>query len=136
MPRLESLIFISGILHLATLLGSAQVPKELRFKDELPKVAPLLRQWILVAGLYIVINLIAFGLIALTVSSTLASGEPLARAFCGYVACFWAIRLVIQFGVFDAKPYLRNRFLTIGYHGLTCVFAWHTLVFGYAAIFV
>jgi hypothetical protein len=136
MPELASLIFISGVLHLATLLGSAQVPKELKFKDELPKVAPLLRQWILVAGLYIVINLVAFGVIALSFSRTLASGEPLARAFCAYVACFWAIRLVIQFGFFDAKPYLRNRFLTIGYHGLTCVFCWHTVVFGYAAFFV
>ena len=134
MPDLESLIFISGALHLATLLGSAQVPKELKFKEELPKVGPLFRQWILVAGLYIVINLVAFGVIALSFSSTLASGEPLARAFCAYVVIFWAIRLIIQFGVFDAKPYLRNRFLTIGYHGLTCIFVWHTVVFGYAAV--
>lgn len=131
---LPTLIFISGVLHLGTLLGSAQVPKELNFKDELPKVAPLMRQWILVAGLYVVINLIAFGLISIFLSEELASGEPLARAFCGYVACFWLVRLVIQFTVFDAKPYLRNWFLRVGYHGLTLVFTWHTLVFGYAAI--
>lgn len=136
MPQLETLIFISGILHLGTLIGSAQVPKELDFRNELPKVAPLLRHWILTAGLYVVINLIAFGLIALCFSEVLASGEPLARAFCGYVAVFWAVRLAIQFFVFDAKPYLRNWFLTIGYHGLTIVFAWHTVVFGYAAVLV
>ena len=80
MPRLETLIFISGILHLGTLIGSFQVPKELNFKDELPKVAPMMRHWILVAGLYVVINLIAFGVISLCFSETLASGEPLARA--------------------------------------------------------
>lgn len=134
MPRLETLIFISGILHLGTLIGSFQVPKELNFKDELPKVAPMMRHWILVAGLYVVINLIAFGVISLCFSETLASGEPLARAFCAYVAFFWAVRLVIQFFVFDAKPYLRNWFLTLGYHGLTVVFTWHTVVFGYAAL--
>ena len=134
--RLETLIFISGILHLGTLLGSAQVPKELDFKNELPKVAPLLRHWILTAGLYIVMNLIAFGVISLCLSETLASGTPLARALCGYIAIFWSVRLVIQFFVFDAKPYLRNWFLTIGYHGLTVVFSWHVLVFGYAALFV
>ena len=134
MPSLETLIFISGILHLGTLVGSAQVPKELKFREELPKVAPLMRQWILVCGLYIVINLIAFGIISLCFSETLASGEPFARAFCGYVAVFWAVRLFIQFFVFDARPYLRNSFLTAGYYGLTLVFVWHTAVFGWAAI--
>jgi len=135
MPRLETLIFISGILHLGTLLGSAQVPKELKFKEELPKVSPLMRHWILVAGLYIVMNLVAFGVISLCYSRELASGEPLARAFCAYVAVFWGSRLVIQFFVFDARPYLRNWFLIVGYHGLTAVFLWQTTVYGYAAIF-
>jgi len=134
MSMLETLIFISGILHLGTLLGSAQVPKELNFKEELPKVAPLMRHWILVAGAYVVLNLIAFGVISLTLSKELASGSPLARAFCGYVAIFWGCRLVVQFFVFDAKPYLRNWFLTLGYHGLTLVFTWHTLVYGCAAL--
>ena len=134
MSMLETLIFISGILHLGTLIGSAQVPKELKFKEELPKVAPLMRHWILVAGAYVVLNLIAFGVISLTLSKELASGSPLARAFCGYVAIFWGCRLVVQFFVFDAKPYLRNWFLTLGYHGLTLVFTWHTLVYGYAAL--
>lgn len=134
MSMLETLIFISGILHLGTLIGSAQVPKELKFKEELPKVAPLMRHWILVAGAYVVLNLIAFGVISLTLSRELASGSPLARAFCGYVAIFWGCRLIVQFFVFDAKPYLRNWFLTLGYHGLTLVFTWHTLVYGYAAL--
>ena len=134
MPSIETLIFISGILHLGTLLGSAQVPKEMNFKEELPKVTLLLRHWILVAGAYIVLNLIAFGLISLTLAGELASGSPLARAFCGYVAFFWGCRLVVQFFIFDAKPYLRNWFLKAGYHGLTLVFTWHTLVFGYAAL--
>jgi hypothetical protein len=134
MPPLETLIFISGILHLGTLLGSAQVPKELNFRDELPKVAPLMKHWILVAGLYVVLNLIAFGVISLCFSNELASGAPLARAFCAYVAIFWGVRLLIQFFVFDARPYLRNWFLTAGYHGLTVVFIWQTAVYGYAAI--
>ena len=133
---LETLIFISGILHLGTLIGSAQVPKELDFKNELPKLSPLLRHWVLTAGAYVVINLIAFGLISLFFAGPLASGMPLARAFCAYIAVFWMIRLLVQFFLFDAKPYLRNWFLKAGYHGLTLIFTWHTLVFGYAALFV
>ena len=134
MPSLATLIFISGILHLGTLLGSAQVPRELKFREDLPKLNPMLRHWVLVSGGYIVFNIIAFGVISLTLSQTLTSGSPLARAMCGYIALFWLIRLAIQLFWFDAKPYLRNWFLRIGYHGLTLVFAWHSLIYGLAAI--
>jgi len=131
--HLPLLIQISGVLHLGTLLGSAQVPKELRFREELPKLAPLFQHWVLTAGGYIVLNLIAFGVISLTCADELASGSKLARFFCGYVTIFWLIRLLIALFVFDAKPYLRNAFLTIGYHSLTAVFIWHVSIFGAAA---
>ena len=134
MPTLETLIMISGVLQLGTLLASAEVPKELKFREELPKVNPLLRHWILTAGGYIVLNLIAFGILSLLFAKELASGQSLARVVCGFISVFWGIRLIIQLFVFDAKPYLRNWFLTIGYHALTIVFAWHTVVYGYAAV--
>ena len=134
MSTLQILIMISGVLHLGTLLGSAQVPRELKFSEELPKVSPLLRHWILVAGGYIVLNILAYGVLSLVFAKDLASGQPLPRGVCAFIAVFWGIRLLIQCFVFDAKPYLRNRFLRVGYHGLTIVFAWHTLVYGFAAL--
>lgn len=134
MSLLPILIFAGGILHAGTLLGSAQVPRELRFQDELPRLSPLLRHWVLVAGGYIVLNIVAFGLVSLTMSSDLASGTPLARAVCGYIAVFWLIRLIIQLLCFDARPYLRNWFLKAGWHGLTVVFTYQTLVYGAAAL--
>ena len=134
MPSLETLILFSGILHLCTLLGSAQVPKELRFKEDLPKLNPMLRHWVLVAGAYLLFNIVAFGIISIVFRQELASRSTLARVFCGYVCLFWGVRLIIQFFFFDAKPYLRNWFLRAGYHGLTVVFTWQTIVYGWAAV--
>ncbi len=134
MLPLETLILIGGILHLGTLLGSAQVPRELKFREELPKLAPLLQHWILVAGGYVVLDLIAFGTISICYAKELASGSPLARAVCGFIAIFWLLRLLIGCFLFDARPYLRNRFLRLGYHGLTLVFIYHTVVYGIAAL--
>jgi hypothetical protein len=131
--NLETLILISGVIHLGTLIGSAQVPRELRFKEDLPKLNPLLRHWVLVAGGYIVFNIVAFGVISLVFHKELAAQSVMARVFCAYVSLFWAIRLVIQLFFFDAKPYLRNAFLKIGYHGLTLVFVWQTVVYAWAA---
>lgn len=131
---LEKLILIGGILHLGTLLGSAQVPKELKFREELPKLAPMMQHWVLTAGGYLVFNITAFGLVSILMRNQLASGDPLARVFCGYIALFWGIRLVIQLFFFDARPYLRNWFLTCGYHGLTLVFTYQTAVYAWAAL--
>ncbi len=78
-----------------------------------------------------------FGGNAVTTLETLelASGNSLlGRAFCAFVAIFWFCRLLIGLLVFDAKPYLRNWFLTLGYHGLTLVFTFHVLVYGTAAL--
>ena len=132
--RSANLIFLSGFFHLATLTASAQVPRELRFREDLPKLNPLLRQWVLVAGIYIVFNITAFGILSISLAQELASGSPLARAFCGYVALFWGLRLLIQCFVFNAKPYLTKWYLRIGYHTLTVLFLWQTAVYGYAAI--
>ena len=133
MPSLENMILISGVLHFGTLLGSAQVPKELRFREELPKLNPLLRHWVLVAGGYVVFNIVAFGLISLVFRNELASQSVMARVFCGYVSLFWAIRLIMQLFFFNAKPYLRNTLLRIGYHGLTIVFTWQACLYGWVA---
>ena len=131
---METLILIGGILHLATLLGSAQVPKEMNFKEELPKLSSLMKHWVLTAGGYIVLNILAFGIVSILLPGELASGTVLARAICGFIAVFWGIRLVIQLFLFDAKPYLRNWFLKLGFHGLTIVFLYQTVVYGWAVI--
>src|SRR4029079_7222101 len=104
------------------------------FGEELPKLPPLMRHWTLVAGGYVILCIVGFGLVSVCMSRQLASGEPLARAMCGFIALFWSIRLLIQFFVFDARPYLRNWFLRAGYHGLTFVFTYHMLVYGAAAL--
>lgn len=132
---LENLVFVGGILHLGTLLGSAQVPRELKFSEELPKLNDLLQHWVLTAGGYIVLNIVAFGVASLLLSEQLCDGSILARSVCGFISIFWAARLFIQLFLFDAKPYLRNRFLKFGYHGLTLVFTYQTLVYGWVALF-
>ena len=53
---------------------------------------------------------------------------------CLFVALFWAARLFVQFFVFDAEPYLKSGFLKAGYHGLTAVFTYHTIVYSLAAL--
>lgn len=132
--NLQTLIFISGLLHFATLLASATVPHVLDWSGELRKLDKLTRQLIWVHGVFIVLTIIGFGVLTVCFSGALAGGTPLARGVCGFIALFWAARLLIQFFVFDAKPILKTAFLKIGYHALTVVFVYQTLVMSWAAL--
>jgi len=130
---LQTFILISGVLHFGTLLASAAVPRVLDWQGELNRLGRLSRQLIWVHGLFIVLVIIGFGTLTAFFPVELASRTPLARAVCGFIALFWSVRLVIQFFVFDARPFLKTRFLKLGYHGLTVVFIYHAAVMSWAA---
>ena len=131
--NLELLIFAGGILHFGILLASAMVPKVLDWKGSLEKLDGLFRQLVWVHGAFIVLVIIGFGLLSVVLAGDLASGTPLARGMCLFISLFWAARLVVQFFVFDAKPYLKTVVLKVGYRGLTAVFVYITVIYGLAA---
>lgn len=131
---LTSLIVLGGVCHFGILLASALLPRVLDWRRELARVSPLSRHVVWTHGVFIVLTIIAFGAISLANASTLAGGSALARWFCGFVAVFWLSRLVVQLFLFDARPYLTTRLLTLGYHGLTVVFAYLGFVYGWAAV--
>ena len=131
---LTSLIFVSGILHFGTLLASAAVPQVLDWKGELQKLDKLSRQLIWVHGLFIVLVIVGFGILTISFPAELASGTPLARGVCLFIALFWSARLGIQAFVFDARPFLTSTFLKLGYQGLTLVFIYQAVVMFWAAL--
>ena len=131
---LATLLFIAGLLHFGILIASALVPQVLAWKSSLARLDPLLRQLIWVHGAFIVLVIVGFGVLTLLYADELASGSPLARALAAFIALFWGARLAVQFFVFDAKPYLKTWILAAGYHGLTLVFAYITVVCAIAAV--
>lgn len=128
---LPELIFAAGIGQLGILVASALVPFQLDWKRELSGLTRLHRQMYFIYGGYVVLGIVMLGLTSLLCSSELASGSPLARAFCIYATLFWGIRLGLQ-AVLDVKPFLTRWWLRLGYHLLTVLFASLTVVFGYA----
>ncbi|HSU65989.1 MAG TPA: hypothetical protein VLJ39_03910 [Tepidisphaeraceae bacterium] len=132
---LVHLIFIAGVLHFGLLIASGLTPGVLKWKTELQSVSALSRHVIWVHGAFIVLVIVGFGLLSLFDASHLADGTPLARSVSGFIAAFWLARLMIQLFLFDAKPYLTNWVLRLGYHGLTVLFTYFFLVYGWAALF-
>jgi len=133
MNLLETSLLLAGAFHFGILVASANVPKALDWKNSLATLPKLLRQMFWVYGWFIVLCIVAFGTITLLHAETLASGTPLARSFCGFVFVFWLARLVVQFFVFDAKPFLTNAFYRVGYHLLTVIFILLLVPYAWAA---
>ena len=131
---MTSLIFVAGLLHFGVLIASALVPQVLDWRRDLACVAPLTRRLVWVYGGYVVGNIVFFGLLATMLPGALASGTPLARAICAFIALFWTVRLTLQYRVLYARELVRGWVLTTGYHGLTLVFAFFAFVFGRAAL--
>lgn len=126
-------LFAAGILQLSVLIASALVPIRLDWKKELGCLSPLHRQMYWIYGGYVVLSIVAFGLISLGNSRELAAGSQLARCFCGYVAVFWAVRVSLQ-PILQVKDHLTTWWLRLGYHMLTIWFLYFTVIFGWAAL--
>ena len=134
MKNSEYLILIGGVLHFLTLIASAMVPKTLDWKGELAKLIPFLRTLFWVYGAFIVLTIIAFGLLSVLHFRELAAGDSLARSVCAVIAIFWGVRLVVALFVFDASEFLTTWYFKVGHHLLTVTFIYQTIAYGYCAI--
>ena len=123
-----------GTLHFGVLIASALAPRALNWRTNLAPLPTLLRQMFWVYGAFIVLIIVSFGVLSLTQAEALAGGTPLARTICAIIALFWAVRLGVQWFVFDAEPFLTHWIYRSGYHGLTFVFITLTGIYGWAAI--
>jgi hypothetical protein len=130
---LPSLIFAAGVGQLAVLAASALVPLRLNWREVFRPLPRLHRQMYWIYGGYVVLSIVAFGLLSLFNARELAAGGGLARGVCGYVAVFWAVRLALQ-AVLDVKEHLTTWWLKAGYHTLTVLFACFTAVYAWAAL--
>ena len=130
----ENVVRVGGALHFIILIASALTPKVLNWNRELGLLSQFLRRLFWVYGVFIVVTIIGLGTISLGCAEEIAQGSKLARAFCGFAAVFWGLRLAIQFFVFDARPYLTHWILKAGYHGLTLLFIVLTGIFGWLAL--
>jgi hypothetical protein len=134
MFALDRLIFVGGLIEFAILSAAALVPSVLDWRGQLQLLSPMLRHLVWVYGAFIALVIAGFGVISVGMYAELASGSPLARWFCGFVATFWLARLGVQLFLFDPTPYLTRRLLKVGYHGLTVAFAYLGAVFAAAAL--
>jgi hypothetical protein len=128
-------LYIAGAGHIAILAASAMVPRVLDWRGSLARIHPFMRRLFWVYGGFIVLTVIGLGTLTLMHAPAMAAGEPVARSLAAFTGLFWLARLVVQWTVFDATPFLTTRILRVGYHVLTAAFAALVAVYGIAVFY-
>src|SRR5436309_367594 len=90
---LKAALLIAGILHLIPLAAGLTMPRVLRWGTDLGKLDALTRQLIWVHGAFIVVTIVAFGLLTVT-----ATGKTNGHA------CVWSSQPVIALALPRSAP--------------------------------
>ena len=131
---MKLLLQLAAALQLLILIASASTPRVLDWRNNLAVLHPFLRKLFWVYGVFVVMVIIAFAALTFRHADAMAAREPVARSLCLFIAIFWGARLLVQFAIFDARPFLTNWFYKTGFHALTIIFAFLTFVYGKAAL--
>jgi hypothetical protein len=131
---MKLLLQLAAAVQLLILIASASTPRVLDWRKNLAILHPFLRELFWVYGVFVVMVIIAFAVLTLRHADAMAAREPVARSLCLFIAIFWGARLLVQFAIFDARPFLTNWFYKTGFHALTIIFAFLTFVYGKAAL--
>jgi len=131
---MKLLLQLAAAVQLLILIASASTPRVLDWRKNLAVLHPFLRKLFWVYGVFVVMVIIAFAVLTFRHADAMAAREPVARSLCLFIAIFWGVRLLVQFAIFDARPFLTNWFYKTGFHALTIIFAFLTFVYGKAAL--
>jgi len=131
---MKLLLQLAATVQLLILIASASTPRVLDWRKNLAVLHPFLRKLFWIYGVFVVMVIIAFAVLTFRHADAMAAREPVARSLCLFIAIFWGARLLVQFAIFDARPFLTNWFYKTGFHALTIIFAFLTFVYGKAAL--
>lgn len=110
-----ALIWLAGLVQVAIAAANCFLPKKPKYRENLKRVSPIVRQVFLVHAGYVVGVLLLFAAVNFEFSSDLNSGRSLGRFLAGAMALFWLCRVPLQVCYYDASVRHANRVADVGF---------------------
>src|SRR2546425_11217291 len=123
MQTLIPLLWVAGGIHLGIGVANFALPRRLRYRENLSKVSPIIRQIFVVHSLYIVVVVLLFAALCLFFASDLAGASRLGRFLSAAMAVFWLLLIPLQLFYYDGGLRRPNRFLGVAYTAVGCFLA-------------
>src|ERR1044071_9362794 len=102
-------------MHLGLMSAGLMMPKVVNMRTHLAELPAFIRQLFWVYYSFIALCLVSFCVITIVFAETLASGSPLAGAWCFFSALFGSFRLLVAVFFFDVPPYRTTPPRRVGY---------------------
>ncbi|HKV61769.1 MAG TPA: hypothetical protein VJO16_07650 [Candidatus Acidoferrum sp.] len=102
-------LWLAGFVQIAIASANLFIPKKLNYRENLSRVAPIIRQIFVVHSVYIVGVVLLFAVVTFGFAPELASGRGLGRFLAAAIALFWLFRAPVQLLYYDASLRRTNR---------------------------
>jgi hypothetical protein len=129
---IQEFIFIAGLAQVALTIGSLIIPRILKWRSELAKVRPLIKQMFWTYATYIFVINVCLGLISIFDFRELAGGSRFAILITGFIAAYWISRVLIQFFYFDRQDFPKGVWNLAGEFLLVALFVFLSVVYSWA----
>jgi hypothetical protein len=100
---------LAGFVQVAIAFANVFLPKKLEYRDNLSRVAPIIRQVFVVHSVYIVGVVLLFAVVTFGFAGELASGRGLGRFLAAAMTLFWLCRAPVQLLYYDVALRRTNR---------------------------
>jgi hypothetical protein len=130
--NIEQIIRLAGIAQIVLVGGSLAVPQVLKWRTELAKVQPLIKQMFWVYAGYILVINFCFGALSLFDATELTNHTTLSMLVTGFISAYWISRLLIQFFYFDRTNFPAGVWYIAGEVALVGLFVFLSMVYAYA----
>ena len=124
-------LWMAGVVQLAIASANLFIPKKLNYRENLARVAPIIRQIFVVHSVYIVGVVLLFAVVTFSFTTELASGRGLGRFLATGMAIFWLFRAPVQLLYYDESLRRTNR---LGDVAFTSAALFLTITYGAAAL--
>ena len=126
MSPLVPLIWLAGVLQLLVASSNFFAPRMLHFGANYARLDPTVREIVVLRGRFLILVLIAFGLLCFGFAADLAGGSRLGRCLSVFLAVFWGLRAVMQVVHYNAEIKRRypafNMLFLVTFVALTSIF--------------
>jgi len=109
MLSLVQLLWLAGLVQVAIAFANFFLPAKLKYRENLSRVSPIIRQIFVVHSVYIVGVVLFFAGVTFGFAGELTSGHGLGRFLAFAIALFWLFRAPVQLLYYDVSLRRQNR---------------------------
>jgi hypothetical protein len=115
MRGLLQLLWLAGLVQVVIASANLFLPAKLKYRENLSRVAPIIRQIFVVHSIYIVGVVLLFAAATFGFAGELASGHGLGRFLAAAITIFWLFRAPVQLLYYDSALRKENRWGDIAF---------------------